>query len=410
MRTGRFTSIHRGTILIASLVGWLVLGLCPGCEKRLEKARPEATDRFEKVPAGELPSFADDLDKESLRVAIEQSLVYYGRIPADRGHPLGDLTLSTERLRATLLEFLSLLDQGELSAEAIGARFDVYRAQPAQEDKRPLVTGYFEPILDGRLKPDSQFRYPLYGLPSDLVTVDLALFNPSKFADERIVGRVENGKLAPYYSREEIDGKKRLGNTGSPLVWIEDPVDGFVLHIQGSGMIRLPHGQYRRLGYAGANGRPYRSIGKVLLDRGVMSPDAMSLQAIRAYLRDHPEERDELLFHNESYVFFRWVNEGPLGSINVPLTAGRSIATDSRTHPRGGLGFLEGLKPVIGHKGELAGHARLSRWVLSQDTGGAIKGIGRVDLFCGSGDSAEQVAGRMKHPGILYFIVKKEPH
>ncbi len=404
-----FSFMDRDSLrLLAIVIGaCLIMGICLGCEHAPQHPAQEPTDRYQKVPEGEFPTFSDDLDQASLRAAIEQSLAYYARAPADRPQPLGAQQLSSEHVKASLLEFLKLLDSGSLSTESIKSRFDVYRAESARKDKLPLVTGYYEPILDGRLKPDSQFQYPLYGLPSDLVAVDLSLFNAAKYGGESIVGRVKDAKLIPYFTRADIDGQKRLKDTGTPLVWIQDPVDGFVLHIQGSGMIRLPHGQFRRLGYAGANGRPYKSLGKVLLDRGAMHPDEMSLQAIRAYLRSHPEERDELLWQNESYVFFHWVNDGPLGSLNVPLTGGRSIATDTRYQPRGGIAFLEGQKPLIDERGELVGYAPLRRWVLNQDTGGAIKGVGRVDLFCGSGEAAEWVAGRMKHPGTLYFLIKK---
>ncbi len=133
----------------------------------------------------------------------------------------------------------------------------------------------------------------------------------------------------------------------------------------------------------------------------------MSLQAIRAYLRDHPEARDEVMWHNESYVFFRWVEEGPVGSLNVPLTAGRSLATDPRYHPKGALAYLETMKPRLDASGQIADREPLCRWALNQDTGGAIKGPGRVDLFWGTGDEAEDQAGRMKEPGKLYFLIKK---
>lgn len=390
---------------VIGALGYLVITLLAGCERPPAPPVTEPLDRFEKVQGAELPGFSDDLDEASLRAAIAQSLLYYDRIPGDRLQPLGDQQFSSERMKATLIEVLKLLDSGKLNVETVRNRFDVYRARTATP---PLVTGYYEPILDGRLKPDSQFRYPLYGLPPDLVSVDLSLFNASKFAGEAIVGRVQSGKLLPYYTRAEIDGQSRIKDSAPLLVWIKDPVDGFFLHIQGSGMIRLPKGQFRRLGYAGSNGRPYRSLGKVLMDRGALSAEAMSLQAIRAFLQANAEQRDELLWQNESYVFFRWIQQGPLGSLNVPLTGGRSIATDSRVHPRGALAFLEGRKPVLDDRGDLAGYQPFQRWVLNQDTGGAIKGIGRVDLFCGTGEPAERVAGRMKHPGTLFFIIKKD--
>lgn len=173
-------------------------------------------------------------------------------------------------------------------------------------------------------------------------------------------------------------------------------------------MIRLSGNKYRRLGYAGANGRPYKSIGKDLLDLGVIKREDMSLQAIREFLKGHPETRDEIMWRNESYVFFRWVEVGPLGSLNVPLTAGRSVATDAKFHPKGAIAFLETQKPRLGKDQEVLGWEPLHRWVVNQDTGGAIKGVGRVDLFCGTGGDAEAVAGRLKHPGRLFFLLKKE--
>jgi membrane-bound lytic murein transglycosylase A len=247
----------------------------------------------------------------------------------------------------------------------------------------------------------------LYGVPPDLLTVDLAAFNNIRFAGEQLVGRLKDKRVIPYYTRAEIDGEQKLEGAECKLVWLRDPVDIFFLHIQGSGMIRMPGGQYRRVGYAGTNGRPYRSIGKDLLDKGVLKPEEISLQTIREYLRGHPEVRNEIMWRNESYVFFRWVKEGPVGSLNVPLTAGRSIAMDGRYQPRGALAFLFSEKPQLDLKGEVRGWEPLHRWVLNQDTGGAIKGVGRVDLFCGTGEAAESIAGRLKQDGKIYFLIKR---
>jgi membrane-bound lytic murein transglycosylase A len=162
------------------------------------------------------------------------------------------------------------------------------------------------------------------------------------------------------------------------------------------------------VGYAGANGRPYRSIGKALIDSGAITADEMSLQAIRKYLESHPEKRDETMWYNESYVFFKWVSEGPLGSLDTVLTAGRSIATDPKFHPRASLAFLVSQEPRYDSSGHVEGWDRIGRWVLNQDTGGAIKGPGRVDLFCGTGEAAEKMAGPMKQPGELYYFIKKK--
>lgn len=363
---------------------------------------------FERVPVGEVPSFEDDLDSLSLRAAIKKSIDFYNRVPAERTYPLGEMQIRADVMKASLEYFLKLMEENRLDPTSIAQAFDVYRVEGGGNTGQALVTGYYEPILEGRLEYDNKFCYPLYGTPPDLVTIDLASFDAGRFSGERLAGRLKENRVVPYFSRSEIDGQKKLAQSGCELVWLNDPLDAFFLHIQGSGMIKLPDGRFQRVGFAGTNGRPYTSIGKFLLERGVMSSEEMSLQTIRAYLRAHPEVRDEILWRNESYVFFRWVEEGPLGSLNVPLTAGRSIATDTRYHPRGGLAFLETQKPRLDGKGEVTGWEPLHRWVVNQDTGGAIKGVGRVDLFFGSGEAAEWIAGRLKHPGRLYFLVKKE--
>jgi membrane-bound lytic murein transglycosylase A len=242
--------------------------------------------------------------------------------------------------------------------------------------------------------------------------IELDRFDGNKFHGERLVGRLEKNSVVPYYSRSEIDGKRALERNGAkptmPLVWLRDPVDCFFLHIQGSGAIRLyPGGPLMRVGYAGVNGRPYHSIGNDLIDSGAISPEEMSLQAIREYLRAHPESQDEIMWKNGSYVFFKWISQGPVGSLAVVLTAARSIATDPRFHPRGAFAFLVSEKPVYDSSGKFLRWERFGRWVLNQDTGGAIKGPGRIDLFCGTGEEAEKIAGPMKQHGELYYLIKK---
>jgi len=363
---------------------------------------------FERLLPKEVPDFIDDLDTGSLRTAVQKSMEFYGRVPADRTYPLGNLSVSVEHLKATLTEFLRLMDAGKLNRESINGLFDVYRASHTASEAKPLVTGYYEPILEGRLAATKEFCCPLYGLPPDLLIIDLELFNPARYSGQRLVGRLNENRVVPYYNRHEIESLRKLDKYKKELVWLRDPVDVFFLHIQGSGMITFPGEKPRRVGYAGSNGRPYSSIGKVLMERGVISPEEVSLQSVRAYLRAHPEIRDEVFRHNESYVFFQWIQEGPRGSLNVDLTAGRSIASDPSHHPRGALAFLISEKPRLSANGEVTGWEPLHRWVLNQDTGGAIKGVGRVDLFCGSGETAEQMAGRLKQRGRLYFLLKKK--
>ncbi len=363
---------------------------------------------FEEITPGDFPAFDDDLDLDSLKRAIEQSLVFYSRIPADRTFSLGDLTLRADTLKETLELFSTLVEKGMIDRNTVAEHFRVYRSRAKSESGESLVTGYYEPILEARLDPDDDFAYPLYGIPPDLITIDLNLFDPEKFQGARLVGRLDGNRVVPFYSRQAIDRDGKIASHQCELAWIQDPIDGFFLHVQGSGKLHLGNGEYSRIGYAGANGHPYRSIGKYLMEQGALQREKVSLQTIREHLRSHPEKMDEVLFYNPSYIFFQWLlQDGPVGSINVVLTAGRSIATDLDIHPRGALAFLETRQARFDSLDQPVGWEPVGRWVLNQDTGGAIKGIGRVDLFYGSGDKGELLAGHMKSSGRIYFLVKK---
>ena len=362
---------------------------------------------LKRISADQLPGLSDDEPAETLRSAIKTSLAWYTRVPQDKPIAFGDHTIPASALKDSVKLFLDLLDSGHMDSQTLSREFDIFQVVPPDRGGRMLVTGYYEPVLEGSLKPGGQFKWPLYGIPGDLVTIELDRFDPVRFQGERLVGRLEKNRVVPFYARSEIEGKKKLERSGVELVWLKDPVDSFFLHIQGSGLIKLPDGRSMRVGYAGSNGRPYRSIGKTLIEKGAIPREEMSMQAIRTYLHAHPESREEIMWGNESYVFFRLVPEGPLGSLDSVLTAGRSIASDPKLHPRGALAFLTSEKPRYDSTGQLAGWDRLGRWVLNQDTGGAIKGAGRIDLFCGTGDGAEKIAGPMKQPGELFYFIKK---
>ncbi len=213
--------------------------------------------------------------------------------------------------------------------------------------------------------------------------------------------------MVPYYSREEIDQKKTLAGKGLEILWCSDMVDIYVLQVQGSGKVDLGDGNVLSVLYDGQNGRPYKSIGKYLIDTGAMTSENMSLQATREYLRSHPDKLTDVLNQNQSYVFFR-LDTGPsIGNIGVALTPGRSIATDAKLFPKGALGFIVTQKPVI-ENGVIRQWVPFTRFVVNQDTGGAIKGPGRADLFCGQGPEAELTAGNLQHEGELYFLVRKK--
>jgi membrane-bound lytic murein transglycosylase A len=269
-----------------------------------------------------------------------------------------------------------------------------------------LVTGYYEPVIAADARPGPEYGTPILGVPDDLIEAPLAPFGP-RFDGERVRGRIEGRRLVPYWTRAEI-AAGRLAGRGLELAWGKDPVDVFVMEVLGSGTLRFPDGQERRVGYAASNGRPYRSIGRLLIDEGHLPREAVTLPAIRAWLDAHPAERARVLAYNESVVFFRWLDGPPLGSLGVPVTPGRSVALDARLFPPGAPGFLRTEQPVRGPDGRITWQP-LTRFVVNQDTGGAIRGPGRVDFFWGRGESAELAAGLMRQPGTLYFLVPRAP-
>lgn len=389
------------------LAAVLVFGGCG-----LLKPRPKPPELFVKLSPRQIPRGADDLGGEGLERALEQSLMYLNRVRDFRPVQINERSVDKELVRATLLHFLERLRANRLDGRTLSEEFEWYtpKAPEGKEGPPMLVTGYYEPILSARRRPDDRYRYPIYEPPADLIRVALERFPAVKIDPHgvrTIVGRVEGRLLVPYYSRQEIDGGGALAGKASALAWLDNAFDAFVLHVQGSGILEFDDGVRQRVGYAGSNGHPYVSVGKILMEEGAIPREEMSLQSLRRYFADHPERTAELLGRNPSYIFFRWVEEGPVGSLNVPLTPGRSVALDGEVFPKGLVGFLEGTLPEPGSAGAEAARP-LSRWVVHQDSGGAIRGPHRLDLFCGTGPEAEQVGGRLKAPGRFFIVLKKD--
>jgi membrane-bound lytic murein transglycosylase A len=280
----------------------------------------------------------------------------------------------------------------------------VYESIGRDRKGEVLFTGYYEPQLKGRRSISPEFRYPLYGRPDDLLTIDLGAFS-EKYKGEKLTGRVQNSFVVPYYNRRDIDEAGVLYGKAQPLAWVSDPVNLYFLHVQGSGKVVFEDGQTIIVGYDSSNGRPYRSIGQLLIDEGKISREEMSMQRIRAYLNQNPGEIQRVLDSNPSYIFFKVTPDGPLGSLNVRLTPGRSVALDRRLFPPAALAFVETKKPLSDNQGQVSSWMDCRRFVLNQDTGGAITGPGRADIFWGNGPYAELAAGHLRHPGRLYFLV-----
>jgi membrane-bound lytic murein transglycosylase A len=262
-----------------------------------------------------------------------------------------------------------------------------------------LFTGYFEIELKGSITRDETYGVPVYRKPDDHVTIDLGEFD-ADLSGRSLVGRVDGGKLKPYFARGDIQ-KGVLADRGLELVWLADPLEAFMLHVQGSGRVTLADGRTTRIGFAAHNGLRYKSIGRELIERGEMEAHAASWPGIRAWLDLNPDKAAEVLAVNRRYIFFAEVlGDGPIGAQGVALTAGRSLAVDTRYIPLGLPLWLDTTMP-----GEDAGP--LQRLMLAQDTGSAIKGPVRGDFFWGTGDGALEYAGRMKSRGRYYILLPK---
>jgi membrane-bound lytic murein transglycosylase A len=260
------------------------------------------------------------------------------------------------------------------------------------------ITGYYEPLLHGSRQWSTQYRFPIYGVPDDLLVVDLAELYP-ELKNMRLRGRIDGRRVIPYYSRSDIEaGKAPLA--GREILYVDDPVELFFLQIQGSGKVALDSGEVVRVSYAEQNGHPYRSVGRLLVERGDLTLDQASMHGIKAWGTRNPDKLPELLNANASYVFFREQpadGNGPAGALGVALTAERSVAVDPRVIPLGAPVFLSTTWPNSA--------APLNRLMMAQDTGGAIKGAVRADLYWGSGEEAGTQAGRMRQSGRLWVLL-----
>ena len=382
-----------------------LLLLTPGCAWVLWPFRGLPPPLLEVSP-DDLPPLVDDLDRGSLRTAIGRSIEFYERRATQTfvagGHPYSGAEFAAA-LRPLLTELAGPGDSRALDA-LIRSNFRVLRATGQHRPVR--FTGYYTPVLQASLERAGPYQHPIYGRPPDLMTVD-----PSRIAQGcacvtgLMAGRMQGGLIVPYYTRAAIERDGALRGLGLEVAWTDDPVGLFFLHVQGSGRLVLPDGQVLHVNYAGTNGHPYRSIGRILADRGALPPGGGSMQVVRDYLAAHPLERDAVLQQNQRYTFFRVADSGPVGSIEVEVTAGRSIATDPAVFPPGALAYIRTRVPVIGDDSTVAGWAPLRRLVLNQDAGAAITGPARVDIYFGVGERAENVAGRMATEGELYFLV-----
>jgi len=353
--------------------------------------------------------WGDDLFFMDLPDAINQSLRYYRRLPDSRKFKYGDISYTAAQMESSMLLFLSLIEKAQENerpfsflSKNLAEKFLVFES--INSSGNAFYTGYYEPILEGSLTPDEDYNIPLYSRPDDMVKINVGDFI-EKYKNVWITGRVKGKRFVPYDSRKDIVYKNSLNNRAEPVAYVKNHIELFFLQIQGSGLIKLKDGEILRVNYSAQNGKPYKAIGRLLRDK--IPKEEMSLQSLKSYLYENPDQIKKILCYNPSYTFFRTLKEGPLGYIEVPLTKKRSIAMDRKLIPRGGLAFVQSTFPVYDNDG-IINWEPLRLFTLVQDTGGSIKGHGRVDFFWGSGKEAELLAGPMKQEGRVFLIVAKK--
>jgi len=390
------------------LLGLAFLMIVISASCRTRRVEPKVVTEYDRpLPPGQLalrkitdpnrfPNFTQGWrDLDSLQAAVRKSLSYLGKPSSKQYFPYDDINY--EQVVKTLDTFLTLLDSSTRSDEINGlvrAHFDVYESVGWDDRGTVLFTGYYTPIFDGSFAQTSEFRYPLYKAPADLV----------KGPDGQTLGQREaDGRIVSYPPRTTIENSGML--KGQELVWLKDPFEVYIAHVQGSAKIKLPDGQFVTAGYAGNNGQEYQSVAKMLIEDGRIPSDRMSLAAMIDYFKSHPDEVDRYVGRNPRYVFFQIGDGPPRGCLNEPVTAWRTIATDKSIFPRACLAFIATNLPQM-ERG-VAVTRPYNGFALDQDAGGAIRAAGRCDVYMGVGDEAGQLAGQTSQEGRLYYLFLK---
>lgn len=378
----------------------LALTALAACHAKPEYGRPlpDGWPALLKLGPGEAwPDLAQQWhERDAILPALERSIQWTRKKHAEQFFPIESVT--HEHALASLEGFRAALTESRSPDEFLArleADFDVYRSAGWNGlGGGVLFTGYCTPILQGSLAAAPGYDWPLYGLPEDL----------AKGPQGEILGRtLESGMLEPYPTRRVIESSAMLAGQGLELVWLTDPLDAFIAHVNGSAFVELPDGGMIKLGYAGKNGREYVSLGGELVKDKQLKADRVSLATIREWAAKHPDRVTEYLHRNDSYVFFTEISGTPRGSLNVEVEPGRTLATDKRLFPRGAVVFVE--TTLVDEDGS---KLPFEKFLLDQDTGGAIRTAGRADIYLGIGPQAEDLAGRTRAEGQLYYLFLNE--
>jgi len=384
-----------GSLRLLVLVS-LLLAACRTTPEYGRPLPPGAPALLKLEPGDRKPDFGPQFyERDEILPALDRSIAWTRLDHARQFFPIEGVSharalRSLERFR----EILTTSDSASEFSARLDLDFEVYKS--AGWDGKGggvLFTGYCTPILPGDTSPSATYRYPLYALPPDLV----------KGEHGEILGRrTASGGLEPYPTRRAIEAGALLEDQGLELVWLRDPLDAFIAHVNGSAFVELPDGSQLKFGYAGKNGRPYTSLGAELIAAGELEASELSLAGLREWAAENPGRLQPFLDENESYVFFTPIDGTPRGSLNVPVEPGRTIATDKTLFPRGALVYVDTTLPGP------AGPRLFERFVLDQDTGGAIRTAGRADLYLGIGPEAERRAGATKAEGQMYYLFVRE--
>lgn len=388
-----YTILGLGLLLLllpALLVGVLVL----------KPAKPGLD--FEQVAFAELPGWGST-QLSGATPALQRSCARIATLPAHRRLPGAAVGGTADDWSLGCAALLAATTEAALT-EALTRHFSPLRVS-LDDTSEGKFTGYYETLLQGSRSQSPKFSVPLYIRPPELVMVDLGTFR-GDLKGRRIAGRVEGGRLIPYPDRRRIDDG-HLDGRDLELLWVDSQVDAFFLHIQGSGRVKMPDGSLLRVGYAAQNGHVYSAIGRFLISEGEIARENMSMQSIRAWLKANPAKATDMLQRNASYIFFRELgdSDGPYGSAGVPLTAGHSLAVDRKHLPLHAPIWLSASHPDPAST--IAPSVPFNRLMVAQDTGGAITGEIRGDVFWGFGDRAEEIAGRMANRGRYWLILPK---
>jgi len=400
---------------------------CPPCPAAaVPGVTPPAVSTAPALPAAEagpmflpapeaLPPFADTDDlKPLLKAALLNRKYLTGLGAGGPAYNFGSRRITRKELADANEEIIKILEASPSPQDLdrqLKEKFDAYQMAGRDSTGTVIFSSYYEPTLEASLKKTKKYKYPIYAKPKDLVTINLGDFN-EKFKGEKLTGRLQGDQLVPYLTRDEIDFAGKM-KKAKPIAWFSNRADIMDLHTEGSGRLALPDGRIVKAKFAATNSHKFKGWLTAMIETGAMPREGISHEKGHQYLEEHPDKVRDILSRNRRYVFFSIdkdsdPDEGPDGTYGLPLTGWRSIAIDNTLVPMGTLAFMTTTMPDVDAEGALLGRKADSRLVFCQDTGGAIKGPGRVDFFAGAGKKARTFAFKLWDPGALYLLVLKE--